>query len=1253
MKRSAGRCQEDAVSEIIGSILLISIVVIAGSIIAIAIFSHPQAQKIPSVNAIITNQSQIVYIKHNGGDSLANGTYKVLVDGSDVTSAVNNTASNGAFSIGNLITYTKPGTNPPTSVQIVYTLGGSQVVVASYYFGMVTPVANVTPISPPNAPTFGSINPNYGPIAGGQNVTITGTNFVSGITVTIGGKAVTNLLVSSTTTLTATTPSNSAGAATVAITTGFGSASGINAYVYLNAPTFGSISPNSGPTAGGQTVTITGTNFVIGGTTVTIGGNATTSVSVSGSTSLTAVTPSGTAGAANVVVTTNGGSATGTNAYTYTNPPIVTGISPTSGPQGGGTTVTITGTNLSYPTAVNFGANPATILTNSSTQITVTSPAGSPGTVDVTVTTGGGTSATSSADQFTYIGAPTFISISPTTGPVAGGTFVTITGSGFSGTTSLLFNTTSATNITANANTITANVPTNQPAGVVNITITAPGGTVTANNAYTYGAGPVVISVSPSYGPLSSGPTVTITGTNFGSLNWVKFGSYLATILTNSSTAITVTPPSGSVGTVDVTVSTTYGTSTTSPADQYTYVAAPTVTGVSPSSGPLSGGSTVTITGTNLAYPTAVKFGGYLATILTNSSTTITVTPPSSVSGGTVDITVTTAGGTSATSSADQYTFSSLPTVTSVSPSSGPLSSGPTVTITGTSLAYPTSVTFGSYLATILTNSSTTITVTPPSGSAGTVNVQVTTAGGTSAISSADQYTYLAAPTFSGISPLSGPTSGSQSVTITGTNFVTGGTTVTIGGHAATSVSVSDSTTLTAVTPSGTAGAVNVVVTTNGGSATGTGAYTYLAAPTFISISPLSGPLAGSQSVTITGTNFVTGAGATTVTIGVSSATSVSVTDSGHLTAETPAGTAGYATVVVTTNGGSSTQGTNAYYYLGIPTVSGITPSPGPVAGGITVTITGTNFDTVTSSTTVTIGGKSTTGGVSVTDSGHLTTTTPSAPTGAGVQTVIVTTNGGSGSKSNAYDYCATVSWTSSTTWTVPANVSEADYLVVAGGGGGGYYGAGGGAGGFLTSTLAITPTNQLTVTIGSGGSGGTTSTPGTGGNGGNSVFSSITATGGGGGGSGITGGTKTGSTGGSGGGSTGNGNIGASPTAGQGNSGGAGSTSSTRFYGGGGGGASAAGNAASGATPGSGGAGTASSLSGSSVTYAGGGGGGGYSGSSGTGGTGGSGGGGTGGLGTTTGTGGTANTGGGGGGGGSSGGGGAGGSGFVCIRYY
>ena len=118
---------------------------------------------------------------------------------------------------------------------------------------------------------------------------------------------------------------------------------------------------------------------------------------------------------------------------------IVAGVSPSAGPLVGGTPVTITGSGFTGALAVDFGSTPALFTVTSDTSIAATSPPGIAGPVDITVTTLSGTSPTTSGDQFTYEPVPTVTSINPTAGPIAGGTSVTITGSGFTGATEVDF----------------------------------------------------------------------------------------------------------------------------------------------------------------------------------------------------------------------------------------------------------------------------------------------------------------------------------------------------------------------------------------------------------------------------------------------------------------------------------------------------------------------------------------------------------------------------------------------------------------------------------------------------------------------------------------------------------------------------------------------------------------------------------------------------------------------------------------------
>ncbi len=183
-----------------------------------------------------------------------------------------------------------------------------------------------------------------------------------------------------------------------------------------------------------------------------------------------------------------------------------------------------------------------------------------------------------------------------------------------------------------------------------------------------------------------------------------------------------------------------------------------------------------------------------------------------------------------------------------------------------------------------------------------------TTPSGTSATSPADQFSYVAAPTVSGVSPNQGPMLGGTDVTISGTGFYTaaGQTTFAVGTNSATNVSCSSSTTCTATTPAGT-GTQDVVATTPSGTSATSPAdqFSYVAGPTVSGVSPQAGSSAGGTTITLTGTNFYTASGSTTIDVGGNAATKVSCSSSTSCTAVTPPGT-GLVDVTATTPSGTS-----------------------------------------------------------------------------------------------------------------------------------------------------------------------------------------------------------------------------------------------------------------------------------------------------------------------------------------------------------
>jgi len=596
--------------------------------------------------------------------------------------------------------------------------------------------------------------------------------------------------------------------------------------------------------------------------------------------------------------------------------PTITGISPDSGPTTAGQYVTVEGTGLYSLTSVKFGTNAASITDYSGdgTAVYVTAPAGSAGTVNVTAADSVGTSATSSADDYTYVAVPTVTKVSPSSGPTTGGTTVTITGTGLANATEVNFGSTAVYNYEFTANTatsITVPSPSEGP-GEVDVTAVTAGGTSATSTAdeFTYKlVAPSVTSIYPSSG--AAGTTVEVEGTNMFDVSAVDFGTVAGTVtyLDPSGTYLEVTAPAGT-GTVDITVTNSAGTSATSSSDEYTYITPPTITKVSPSSGPDSGGTSVTLTGTGLGTVDTVYFGTYAVysyEFTSQSATSITVPSPPQAPGP-VEMTASIDGVSSTASTSEEFTYTAVkPTITGISPDSGPTTTGQAVTVEGTGLFALTSVMFGTNTATITgySGDGTAVYVDAPAGSIGTVDVTATDSVGTSATSSADEYTYVAAPTVTKVSPHSGPTTGGTTVTITGTGLGTVDTayfgTYPVYSYEFTSQSA---TSITLSSPSEGPGEVDVTAAGPGGTSTTSTAdkFTYdLEAPVVTAVYPSSG--AAGTSVVVEGTNMYD---VSTVDFGTSAGTVTYVDPSGtYLEVNAPAGT-GTVDITVTNTAGTS-----------------------------------------------------------------------------------------------------------------------------------------------------------------------------------------------------------------------------------------------------------------------------------------------------------------------------------------------------------
>jgi len=499
---------------------------------------------------------------------------------------------------------------------------------------------------------------------------------------------------------------------------------------------------------------------------------------------------------------------------------------------------------------------------------------------------------------------------------------------------------------------------------------------------------PVVTGITPSSFDAGNGPiSVIVYGSNFFDVASVQIGSVSVarsdlTISADGTQITGVLASTATPGSVDATVTNGAGTSVVTPQDVFTVTdpstapsLAPTVASLSLQYGPLSGGTGLTINGSNFTDATLVNFGATATTnfIVSSDGTQITVVTPQVLTPGTIDVTVSTPVATSLVNASDAFTYEpapsagSMPTVTSITPNTGLVAGLGNVTVTGSNFNAVEAVHFGGVPATaFFVNSPTSLTViVPPAVGPGTVDLTVTTADEQSAVVPADAYTYASGATNAGpvvqtVTPATGTIAGGTTLVIHGVNFFglapTGS--VQLGGVDVASFSVNSAgTEIVATTPATPSPrSVDVVVTNSLASSATTAAdvFSYtpdsLNAPVIASVSPASGDVSGGTAITVTGTGFTN---ASLVTIGGQPITSFTVSGDGtELSFASPvAATPGTVTIAVTTSGGQSDVSVNdSFTYLTDPgapgraVVTGVNPITGPVAGNSGVEIDGSNF---------------------------------------------------------------------------------------------------------------------------------------------------------------------------------------------------------------------------------------------------------------------------------------------------------------------
>ncbi len=273
---------------------------------------------------------------------------------------------------------------------------------------------------------------------------------------------------------------------------------------------------------------------------------------------------------------------------------------------------------------------------------------------------------------------------------------------------------------------------------------------------------PIITGIYPTLVGVQGGTNISIYGSNLSQVLSVFFGINSTDFTIDSDHLITTDSLPG-IGTIQITVTNNIGNSLSTISSQLSYVDKPTLTSMSPISGPSHGGTRVDFMGSNFTGTSEVSFGGQLSqNFVVVSDTLITAITPPGI--GIVDAIIINVAGFNSLSS---FNYIIPPLISSISPQQGPIRGGNTVTLSGISLLTTTNVYCGNNPAIFVINNDNQIIITMPAGN-GMINIYLTNSV---AKTNTITYTYIGVPIISYLNPDSGSTMGNNNCTITGTDL--------------------------------------------------------------------------------------------------------------------------------------------------------------------------------------------------------------------------------------------------------------------------------------------------------------------------------------------------------------------------------------------------------------------------------------------------------------------------------------------------
>jgi IPT/TIG domain/Tyrosine-protein kinase ephrin type A/B receptor-like len=603
--------------------------------------------------------------------------------------------------------------------------------------------------------------------------------------------------------------------------------------------------------------------------------------------------------------------------------PLLLSLTPSEGVTGGGDTLVLSGSNFGNTGTVTVGGQTCNISSWATSEIQCLTPIGQGSAVQVIATH---QTVSSNHLNFAYT-PPAVLSVSPSLGPTEGLITVTVQGTNFGVSPVCTIGGSSATILSSSHTQIQIVAPPGQGT-VLQIQVTAGGQVSNADKTYNY-LPPSITTVSPASGNTAGGSNVTLLGTNFGLSGTVEIGAANCPITFHNHSFVICTLPAGQGTGLSARIIVSGQSDTKTTAFSYN---GPTLTSVSPLTAGTSSGSILTLRGDNFGVTPSVTIGSQACTLVASNHTFMTCTIPNGV-GVNLDVQLTVAG-----QSSNSLKFSYLaPQISSVSPALL-TTAGTTVYLFGSNFGTSAgAVTVGGVSCTVTFQNHTAVQCTATEGQGINAPIIFSVGGQTSNT----VYRNYTRPTLSAISPANGPTGGSVQLTIDGFNLGTSGT-VTLGastcvvaggGHLHTRVLCS--------LPIGIGANLPVQLTVGSQTSVNTLNFSY-DAPTITSVTPADTPSQGGSFITIAGANFGTGTSGGVVTMG-GQACSYTAVNYAHtqIVCEAPTGDGMLKPVQVVI--GSQTSNSVPMNYS-IPSVSLVTPSSIPTAGGVLVTISGSSF---------------------------------------------------------------------------------------------------------------------------------------------------------------------------------------------------------------------------------------------------------------------------------------------------------------------